>query len=98
MTYLRQLGHDVEWVRDISELGVGSTDGAIAAYATDTDRLLLTQDDDFFTTMDIDRTAGVLFQPEQTLTAREVGDIVHEMAQYLDQSDVALEYVSTDWL
>lgn len=34
---------------------------------------------------------------EMTLSARDVGDIVHEMAQYLDQSEVRLEYVSREW-
>ncbi|MFT4881648.1 MAG: hypothetical protein ACI9HI_001659, partial [Salinirussus sp.] len=27
-----------------------------------------------------------------------VGNAVHEMSQYLDQSDVTLEYVSRNWL
>jgi hypothetical protein len=27
-----------------------------------------------------------------------VGNAVHEMSQYLDQSDVILEYVSRNWL
>jgi hypothetical protein len=27
-----------------------------------------------------------------------VGSVVHEMSQYLDQSDVTLEYVSRNWL
>lgn len=46
----------------------------------------------------VERTAGVLFQRDQTLSAREVGDVVHELSRYLDQSDVALEYVSGNWL
>ncbi|MFC7156409.1 hypothetical protein ACFQPA_13250 [Halomarina halobia] len=45
----------------------------MAAYASDTDRLILTRDDDFFTELDIDRTAGVLFQRDQTLSSREGG-------------------------
>ncbi|WP_254833147.1 hypothetical protein [Haloglomus salinum] len=58
----------------------------------------LTQDDDFFTELDIERTAGVLFQQDGTLSAREVGDIVHELSEYVDQSAVVLEYVSRNWL
>jgi len=46
----------------------------------------------------VDRTAGILFQRDQTLSTHAVGDVVHEMSQYLDQSGIALEYVSANWL
>ena len=96
--YLRKLGHDVDWVGDIPELGLGVEDHEIVAYARETNRLILTQDDDFFTAVDIDETSGVLFQRDQTLSGREVGDAVHEIAEYIDQADVTLEYVSRNWL
>jgi predicted nuclease of predicted toxin-antitoxin system len=96
--YLRKLGHDVERIDDVEELGLGAGDGSIAAYGRETDRLILTQDDDFVTRLDIGDTAGVLLQTDQTLSAREVGDIVHELSEYVDQSDVTLEYVSRNWL
>lgn len=97
INYLQKLGHDVERLDDTSELGLGAADASIISYARDHDRLILTQDDDFFTEHDVTHTAGVLFQKDQTLSAREVGDIVHEMAQYLDQPEISLEYVSRDW-
>jgi predicted nuclease of predicted toxin-antitoxin system len=59
---LRKLGHDVERLDDVAELGFGSDDGPIARYAHGHDRLILTQDDDFFTELDIEDTAGVLYQ------------------------------------
>lgn len=68
----------------MTELGLGVGDGSIARYAREHDRLILTQDDDFFTELEIKNTAGVLFQKDQTLSAREVGDIVYELSQYLD--------------
>jgi predicted nuclease of predicted toxin-antitoxin system len=98
INYLRKLGHDVEWIGDVEELGLGADDGAIAVYGRETNHLVLTQDDDFFTQIDIEDTAGVLFQKDQTLSAREVGDVVHELSKYIDQSDVMLEYVSRNWL
>jgi predicted nuclease of predicted toxin-antitoxin system len=98
INYLRKLGHDVEWVGDVEELGLGADDGAVATYGRERNRLILTQDDDFFTQLDIRDTAGILFQKDQTLSAREVGDIVHELSEYIDQSDVTLEYVSQNWL
>lgn len=48
--------------------------------------------------MGIEETAGVLFQRNETLSAREVGDIVDELSRYLDQSEITLEYVTDDWL
>jgi len=98
VTYLRQLDHDVERLDDVDALGLGAEDESIARYAGEHDRVILTQDDDFFTELDIANTAGVLYQRDQTLSTREVAHAVHEMAQYIDQSDVTLEYVSGDWL
>jgi len=98
INYLRKLDHDVEWIGDVPDLGLGADDESIAAHARETDRLILTQDDDFFTELDVENTAGVLFQRDQTLSAREVGDVVHEMSEYVDQSGITLEYVSQNWL
>jgi hypothetical protein len=95
---LRKLGHDVERLGDVAELGVGADDESIVRYARDHDRLIHTQDDDVFTELEVRDTAGVRFQQDQTFSTREVGDAVHEMSQWLDQHDVALEYVSRNWL
>lgn len=54
VNYLRKLGHDVERLGDIAELGLGADDGLIVRYASEHDRLILTQDDDFFTEMNVD--------------------------------------------
>jgi predicted nuclease of predicted toxin-antitoxin system len=96
--YVRKLGHDVEWIGDIDRLGLGADDEEIMRYGRETNRLVLTQDDDFFTRIAVEDTAGILFQKDQTLSAREVGDVVHELSEYIDQSDVMLEYVSRNWL
>jgi predicted nuclease of predicted toxin-antitoxin system len=93
VNYLRKLGHDVERLDDVEELGLGAGDESIVRYAREHDRLILTQDDDFFAELDIETMAGVLFQRDQTLSTRDVDDAVHEMSQYLDQSDIVLEYV-----
>lgn len=98
INYLRKLGHDIECPDSVSELGLGADDESIAEYARGDGRVILTQDDDFFTELDVEATAGILFQKDQTLSAREVGDIVHELSRYIDQSDITLEYVSENWL
>ncbi|MFB6250921.1 MAG: DUF5615 family PIN-like protein [Halobellus sp.] len=69
INYLRKLGHDVKRVGDVEELGLGADDESIAAYGRETNRLLLTQDDDFFTQIGAEDTAGILFQKNQTLSA-----------------------------
>ena len=98
INYLQKLGHDIERIGAVEEIGLGADDELIAAYGREMNRLVLTQDDDFFTRMDVEDTTGVLFQKDRTLSAREVGDIVHELSEHIDQSDVTLEYVSRNWL
>ena len=80
-------------------LSVGTDDRDIAADARHDDRLVLTQDDDFFTDLDVEpETAGILYQKDQTLSGKEVSDIVEEIATYLPQDEIVLEYVSKNWL
>jgi len=95
---LRKLGLDVVWIGDVSGLGLSSSDEEIADYSLVEDRLVLTHDDDFFLELDLSECAGILFQRDQSLSAREVGDIVDEMSRYVPQSEVTVEYVSRDWL
>jgi predicted nuclease of predicted toxin-antitoxin system len=97
VNYLRKLEHDVERLDD-AELGLGAEDDSIARGALEHDRLILTQDHDFIADPMIESTAGVLFQRDRTLSTREVGDAVHKISQYLEQSAVTLEYVSRNWL
>jgi predicted nuclease of predicted toxin-antitoxin system len=97
ITYLQQLDHDVEWIGGVAELGLGVSDDVIASYAASADRLILTQDDDFLA-IAANRPVGVLFQTEETLSAREVGDIVDELSEHVAQADIVVEYVSQNWL
>ena len=92
---LRKLGHDVERVVDV--LGSGVSDDAVAGYAEEDDRLVLTHDDDLIREVDMSVT-GVLLQVDDSLSAKEVGDIVHEISEYIDQDEVELEYVSRNWI
>jgi len=93
--YLRRLDHEVATVADVDALALGASDQAIAASAVETGRVVLTQDDDF-----LSRPSGarILVQRDQTLSAREVGDIVHELSRHISQDDVTVEYVSRNWL
>ena len=93
ITHLQQLDHDVEWIGGVTELGLGVSDDVIATYAAREDRLILTQDDDFLA-IAANRSVGVLFQTEETLSAREVGDIIDELSDHIKQADIVVEYVS----
>jgi predicted nuclease of predicted toxin-antitoxin system len=95
---LRDLGHDLQWIGEVPARGFGADDREIATCSRESTRLVLTQDDDFFTDLNLSDSYGVLFQTDQTLSSRDVGEIVHEMSQYIDQSQVVLEYVSSSWL
>ncbi|RJX51559.1 DUF5615 family PIN-like protein [Halonotius pteroides] len=97
ITHLQQLDHDTEWIGDVAELGLGVSDDVIASYAAREERLILTQDDDFLA-IAANRPVGVLFQTEETLSAREVGGIVDELSDYIEQPDIVVEYVSRNWL
>jgi len=98
-TYLCKLGHDIEHVVTVAELGESALDEEIAAYARRTDRLILTQDDDFLAEIDPrTETAGVLYQQDQQLSGKQVGDVVETIDQLLPRDEIVLEYVSANWL
>ncbi|WP_458190271.1 DUF5615 family PIN-like protein [Haladaptatus sp. NG-WS-4] len=99
MQMLTKMGHDTEMVVDVDELGPGTDDATIAAYAKREDRLVLTVDDDFLTEIDETDHAGVLFQVDDRLTAHEVASIVDVVATHLDQSDIDGKiHISKNWL
>ena len=86
---LNRLGHDVVRVQDIDALGPGVSDEDIAVYARRIDRLILSQA----------RRNGRRPRPaEPAAVGPNVGLIVDEIATYLPQEAVVLEYVSTNWL
>lgn len=96
---LRHYGNDVEHVDFVSTLGKGTMDGAIAQYSRSSNRLLLTSDDDFLTDFTDDEYSGLLFIEDETLSAEQVSDIVHAIAEIVDQDDVqGVFYVSRAWL
>ena len=59
-TILDQEGHDVVRVQD--ELDLGDADRTVLEFCRETDRILLTNDDDFF---DFETHPGILFLDEQ---------------------------------
>jgi len=104
-TEFRARGHDVETVEGVPELGIGADDATdIVPYARRTGRLVLTYDDHFTgaegATVDPRNTPGVLFIPDESLTADRVVRIVDTMARYLppDDLDGRVQHVTRAWL
>ena len=79
--YLDKRGHDMEMVVDVLEPGV--TDETVVEYATETNRLVLTGDDDF-----LSRGYPTLFQEDGQMSAFELAEIVDAVADAMSQSDL----------
>jgi hypothetical protein len=77
---LEQEGHDVERVQDV--LDVGDPDSAVLEYATDTDRVVLTNDTDFLDSEGV----GVLFLDTQMSDPRPVVTAIGRIERVTDGS------------
>lgn len=96
---LDNYGHDVEHVDFVSELGKGTADHPIAQYSLDTDRVIVTYDDDFVLEMDDGTYRAVLYFDDATLSVEQVADIIHTVSQNYPQAELqGLEYVGEEWL
>jgi hypothetical protein len=96
---LENYGHDVEHVDFVPELGKGTDDHPIAQYSLDTDRLIVTYDDDFVLEVDDTDYRGTLYIDDATLSVETVADVVHTVSRHYPQSEVhGLEYLGDEWL
>lgn len=96
---LERAGHDVEHVDLSPGLGKGATDEALARYSTETDRTIVTYDDDFVRGVPADRYRAVLFFEDQSLSAEEVAHIIHTMSLVYSHEDVmGLQKTGREWL
>lgn len=96
---LENYGHDVTHVDFTPELGKGTSDERIASYSLDTDRTILTHDDDFVHSVAVDTFHSVLFVADQTWSTDQLADAVHRISRYYPQSEISgIEYVSSEWV
>lgn len=96
---LENYGHDVEHVDFVPELGKGTDDHPIAQYSLDTDRVIVTYDDDFVLEVDEDDYRAVLYFSDAMLSVKQVADIIHTVAKAYPQAELqGLEYVGEEWL
>jgi|SRR6056297_3264837 len=96
---LENYGHDVEHVDFVPELGKGTADHPIARYSLDTNRVIVTYDDDFVLEVDDGTYRAVLYFDDATLSVKQVADIIHAVSQNYPQAELrGLEYVGEEWL
>jgi predicted nuclease of predicted toxin-antitoxin system len=96
---LENYGHDVEHVDFVPKLGKGTADHPIAQYSLNTDRVIVTYDDDFVLDVDEGTYRAVLYFDNATLSVEQVADIIHAVSQQYPQAElVGLEYVGEEWL
>jgi len=96
---LENYGHDVEHVDFVPELGKGTADHPIAQYSFDTDRVIVTYDDDFVLEVNEEMYRAVLYFDDAMLSVEQAADIVHTVSQNYPQSELqGLEYVGEEWL
>lgn len=69
------------------------------AYSKETERVILTYDDDFLTEYDPADYHCVIYFADESLSATEVSDIVHEMVEaYPESAFTGPQFGSTEWL
>ena len=82
----------------VPSLGKRTDDERIVQYFIDSDRAILTSDDDFLTDFEPADYAALLLIEDESLRPVTVADIVHEIGLTLDGPARELFYVSRNWL
>lgn len=96
---LENTGHDVEHVDGVSRLGKGATDTALARYSVETDRTIVTYDDDFVEEVPPDLYRATLFFEEDTMSSKEMAEVVDAMAEVYPHDEVdGLQKTGREWL
>lgn len=99
MERLDDAGHDVEHVDTVAELGKGSSDTDLATYSVETDRAIVTYDDDFIEDVPPTEYRAALFFEDDTLSAREVTRVIHAMSRMYPFTEiVGLQKTGRQWL
>jgi predicted nuclease of predicted toxin-antitoxin system len=99
MHRLEKLGYTVAHVEFHPELGKGTDDTPIATFSLQHDWVIVTYDPDFVTEHEPTDYYGTVYFENATLSARQVADVLHAMADhYPDSAFEGLEFGSTDWV
>jgi predicted nuclease of predicted toxin-antitoxin system len=96
---LASAGHDVERVATVDDLGTGSKDHQVLAYASQTNSIIVTHDDDYAEADQTDH-AGVFYGPNQRLSSHQLYRIIQHVLDAYPSRDAMqpVIYLTTDWL
>ena len=91
---LRNYGHDVEHVDFLTALGKRTDDYSIGEFSRDTDRLIVSYDDDFALELEESDFVAVLYVEDATLAASELADAIHNKSRHYPQEESVGSYTS----
>jgi len=96
---LEAYGYDAETVGGADGLDLGDEDVTLGSYSRRTNRVIVTYDDDFVTGLERNDYYGVVYFEDSTVSARNVADILHEMASAYPESEFQrIQYGTSEWL
>lgn len=99
MYRLENLGHDGEHVDSVPELGKGVSDTAIGTYSIETDRFIVTYDDDYVLELEPDEYRAVLYFDDATTPAEQVAAVIDSMASHYPPNQVeGIVEMGREWL
>lgn len=90
---LQQEGHNVVRVQD--ELGLSTPDSEIISFCNEADRVLLTNDDDFFA---FETHPGVCFLEAQRTRPRDVVTVIHRLERLVGDLSDRVWHIPDGWM
>ncbi|WP_254544508.1 DUF5615 family PIN-like protein [Halomarina pelagica] len=92
-------GHDVERVVALSDLGPGVPDDRVRSYARSTDRIVVTNDDDFVE-VEADDRGCVFYYPNQRLASFDLYRIITNVVEAFPdrESFPSVVFLTEKWL
>ena len=84
----RNDGHDPRHVDLSDRLSKGDTDAELATFSLECEFVIVTDDDDFRNDFSEDECHAVLYLPDQTLSAKAIADVLHEISTYYTQAEL----------
>lgn len=95
---LRNYGHDVEHVTDLTAFGKGSSDRELGQYSQSDNRLILTYDDDFILELDPTAYRAALYVNDVTISTRKIAAAVHRMSKQYPQDELSGVIYVDEWV
>jgi predicted nuclease of predicted toxin-antitoxin system len=96
---LENYDHDVEHIDLHDDLRKGDPDRQLARYSIETERIIVSYDTDWVTEFSEDEYYCALVVDDQSLSAQQVAQIVHNMSEVYPESEfVGLQKVGRNWL